>query len=82
MGEDGLTPFLAWATLGIGKNAVDFAEFMKMMSKNGTETAREVKETFALFNKSGRCVLTWFLGHVLLLACHSPVPDECMRCLI
>ncbi|EDQ91637.1 uncharacterized protein MONBRDRAFT_35758 [Monosiga brevicollis MX1] len=38
---------------GSGKNAVDFAEFMKMMSKNGTETAKEVKETFALFNKSG-----------------------------
>jgi Ca2+-binding EF-hand superfamily protein len=39
-----------------GKNAVDFAEFMKMMSKNGTDTGREVKETFGLFNKSGRSV--------------------------
>lgn len=37
-----------------GKGAVDFAEFMKMMSKNGTSTAAELKETFALFNKSGR----------------------------
>jgi len=26
---------------------------MKMMSKNGTDTGREVKETFGLFNKSG-----------------------------
>jgi Ca2+-binding EF-hand superfamily protein len=38
---------------GSGKNAVDFAEFMKMMSKNGTDTAREVKETFSIFNASG-----------------------------
>ena len=39
-----------------GKNAVDFAEFMKMMSKNGTDTAKEVKEAFTIFNASGRCV--------------------------
>merc|ERR1719473_1035719 len=38
---------------GSGKGAVDFAEFMKMMSKNGTSTAAEIKETFALFNASG-----------------------------
>ncbi|EGD73107.1 hypothetical protein PTSG_04821 [Salpingoeca rosetta] len=38
---------------GSGKNAVDFAEFMKMMSKHGTDTAREVKETFSIFNSSG-----------------------------
>merc|ERR1711935_614269 len=38
---------------GSGKGAVDFAEFMKMMSKNGTSTAAEIKETFTLFNKSG-----------------------------
>jgi calmodulin len=35
---------------------VDFAEFMKMMSKNGTDTAKEVKEAFTIFNASGRCV--------------------------
>ena len=28
---------------------------MKMMSKNGTDTAKEVKETFTIFNASGRC---------------------------
>eukprot|EP00911_Craspedida_sp_UC1_P000057 UC1_evm1s47 len=38
---------------GSGKGAVDFAEFMRMMSKNGTSTASEVKETFGIFNKSG-----------------------------
>jgi hypothetical protein len=38
---------------GSGKGAVDFAEFMKMMSKNGTSTAAEIKETFALFNAGG-----------------------------
>eukprot|EP00730_Choanoeca_flexa_P018892 TRINITY_DN9210_c0_g1_i1.p1 TRINITY_DN9210_c0_g1~~TRINITY_DN9210_c0_g1_i1.p1 ORF type:complete len:148 (+),score=57.62 TRINITY_DN9210_c0_g1_i1:66-509(+) len=43
---------------GSGKNAVDFAEFMKMMSKNGTDTGREVKETFSLFNKSGSGSIT------------------------
>ena len=37
-----------------GKGAVDFAEFMRMMSKNGTSTAAEVKETYTLFNPSGR----------------------------
>merc|ERR1719272_2683955 len=30
-----------------------FHEFVKMMSKNGTSTAAEIKETFTLFNKSG-----------------------------
>lgn len=39
---------------GSGKNAVDFKEFMDMMSKGGTSTSAEVKETFNLFNKSGR----------------------------
>jgi calmodulin len=38
---------------GSGKGAVDFAEFMSMMSKNGTSTAAEIKETFTLFNGSG-----------------------------
>jgi sugar phosphate isomerase/epimerase len=38
-----------------GKGAVDFAEFMKMMAKNGPTTASEIKETFAIFNSSGRC---------------------------
>jgi len=38
---------------GSGKGAVDFAEFMRMMSKNGTSTAAEVKETYTLFNPSG-----------------------------
>ena len=38
---------------GSGKGAVDFKEFMTMMSKNGTSTAAEIKETFALFNSSG-----------------------------
>lgn len=38
---------------GSGKGAVDFAEFMKMMSMNGTSTAAEIKETFTLFNPSG-----------------------------
>jgi calmodulin len=38
---------------GSGKGAVDFAEFMSMMSKNGTSTAAEIKETFTLFNASG-----------------------------
>lgn len=38
---------------GSGKGAVDFAEFMKMMSKNGATTANEIKETFAIFNSSG-----------------------------
>lgn len=43
---------------GSGKGAVDFAEFMKMMSKNGTSTAAEIKETFGLFNKSGNGVIS------------------------
>eukprot|EP00043_Microstomoeca_roanoka_P017293 m.180231 g.180231 ORF g.180231 m.180231 type:complete len:149 (+) comp16612_c0_seq2:153-599(+) len=43
---------------GSGKNAVDFAEFMKMMAKNGTDTAREVKETFSIFNASGSGSIT------------------------
>eukprot|EP00049_Salpingoeca_infusionum_P004179 m.75454 g.75454 ORF g.75454 m.75454 type:complete len:148 (+) comp12452_c0_seq1:1812-2255(+) len=43
---------------GSGKNAVDFAEFMKMMSKNGTDTAREVKEAFSIFNSSGSGSIT------------------------
>eukprot|EP00042_Codosiga_hollandica_P032100 m.200086 g.200086 ORF g.200086 m.200086 type:complete len:147 (+) comp53812_c0_seq1:113-553(+) len=38
---------------GSGKGAVDFAEFMKMMAKNGPTTANEIKETFAIFNASG-----------------------------
>ena len=42
---------------GSGKGAVDFAEFMKMMSKNGPNTANEIKETFAIFNASGRHVV-------------------------
>ena len=37
-----------------GKGAVDFAEFMKMMVKNGPNTSNEIKETFAIFNASGR----------------------------
>jgi len=43
---------------GSGKGAVDFAEFMSMMSKNGTSTAAEIKETFTLFNKSGSGSIT------------------------
>ncbi len=38
-----------------GKGAVDFAEFMKMMARGGTSIASELKETFGMFNKSGRC---------------------------
>merc|ERR1740138_825862 len=38
---------------GSGKGSVDFAEFMKMMSRNGTSTGAEVKETYSLFNPSG-----------------------------
>jgi Ca2+-binding EF-hand superfamily protein len=37
---------------GSGKGAVDFKEFMDMMSKGGNSTASEIKETFSLFNKS------------------------------
>ena len=39
----------------LGKGAVDFAEFMKMMSRGGASVAGELKETFGIFNKSGRC---------------------------
>ncbi len=35
---------------------MDFAEFMKMMAKNGPNTASEIKETFAIFNSSGSYV--------------------------
>ena len=38
---------------GSGKGAVDFAEFMRMMSRNGTSTTAEIKETFGLINESG-----------------------------
>ena len=37
-----------------GKGAVDFAEFMKMMARGGGSVANELKETFGIFNKSGR----------------------------
>jgi len=43
---------------GSGKNAVDFAEFMKMMSKGGADTAKEIKEAFAIFNASGSGAIT------------------------
>ena len=49
-----------------GKGAVDFAEFMKMMAKNGPTTASEIKETFAIFNSSGRCVCCCLGSHTII----------------
>lgn len=40
-------------TPSLGKGAVDFAEFMKMMSRGGTSTASELKETFGMLNSGG-----------------------------
>eukprot|EP00038_Savillea_parva_P025388 m.47416 g.47416 ORF g.47416 m.47416 type:complete len:145 (-) comp6887_c0_seq1:145-579(-) len=61
---------------GSGKNAVDFKEFMDMMSKGGTSTAAEVKETFNLFNKSGSGTISAAELKDIMVALGEKVTDE------
>lgn len=48
----------SWTCAPFSPPTVDFAEFMKMMARNGTSTAAEIKESFSLFNKSGSGAIT------------------------
>jgi len=61
---------------GSGKNAVDFKEFMDMMSRGGTSTAAEVKETFNLFNKSGSGMISEAELKEVMVALGEKVTDE------
>ena len=49
---------------------------MKMMSKNGPNTANEIKETFAIFNASGRCAAHHVVVHVTPAAARFPWPSS------
>eukprot|EP00051_Salpingoeca_urceolata_P035203 m.28754 g.28754 ORF g.28754 m.28754 type:complete len:246 (+) comp8925_c0_seq1:1936-2673(+) len=61
---------------GSGKGAVDFAEFMKMMARNGVSTSAEIKETFSLFNTSGSGQISQAELKVIMTKLGEKVSDQ------